>query len=190
MDLTRRNVLKMGAALAAIPLAGDLASGAAGEKRLRTGSPELDSALGGGIPMGRVLVVIGPRGSGKSAFMRRLAEANGITDLHLVRGGTSDMLSIMEREDGRYIGALMLDAPEPATPTERTAMEASPAARHAFLTRWFTRSRDVVHESGGGGGVMALSACADPDATAEWMQIPDYIITVSASSSPRLLRQP
>jgi len=179
MPLSRRNLLKMGAALAAVPLLIELPADAAGEKIFPSGSPELDRALNGGIRHGSVLAVVGPRGSGKTAFLLKLAQANGIMDAYPIGAGTSDMLSIMERQDGTFVGSLMLDAAEPATSTERAAMAHDPAARDAFLTRWLQRSCEVTHESG---GLFAISICApDTASPSAWLAHPDYVISLHGS---------
>jgi hypothetical protein len=181
MSFSRRNVLKMSAAMAAVPLLGDVQTGPTGTKIFSTGSREIDQSLGGGLRLGTVLAVVGPRGSGKSAFMLRLAKANGIMDAYPMGAGTSDMLSIMEREDGKHIGSLMLDAAEPATDTEWEDMNRDAGARDAFLSRWFKRTRDVTHESG---GLFAISVCESLDGSAKpaWLDVPDYVITVSQST--------
>jgi PAXNEB protein len=181
-SFSRRNLLKMGAALAAVPLVGDLPATSTGEKRFSTGSPELDHSLGGGLRLGTFLAVAGARSSGKTAFFLRLAKANGILDAHPMSTGTSDMLSVMEREDGKYIGSLMLDCVEPSTDKEREAMDCDPAARDAFLSRWFQRTREVTHASG---GIFAISVCQPIDASAApaWLGIPDYVITVNQSTA-------
>ena len=181
MAFSRRNLLKMGAALAAVPLVGDAQIGANGGKVLSTGSPELDRSLGGGLRSGSVLAVVGPRGSGKTALLLRLARANGIMDAYPIGAGTSDMLSIMEREDGKHVGSLMLDAAEPSTEKERAEMARDPGARDAFLTRWFQRTLEVMHESG---GLFVISVCETVGSTGKraWLDIPDYVITVDQSA--------
>lgn len=180
MPVSRRSLLKMGAALAAVPLLGQLPADAAGEKIFSTGSPELDRALAGGIRHGSVLAVLGPRGSGKTAFLLKLAQANGIMDAYPIGTGTSDMLSIMEREDGSHVGSLMLDAAEPATTAERAAMAQDPAARDAFLTRWLQRTAEVTHESG---GLFAISVCTSAAAgPSGWLAHPDYVITLNGTT--------
>lgn len=181
MSFSRRNVLKMGTALAAIPLMGDVPRRPSGDTMFSTGSQVLNYSLGGGLRVGTVLAVVGPRGSGKTAFLLRLAKANGIMDAYPMSAGTSDMLSIMEREDGKHIGSLMLNAAEPSTDTERADMQHDPAARNAFLARWFKRTQEVTRESG---GLFAISVCeslAGP-ARPAWLDIPDYIIAVDQST--------
>jgi hypothetical protein len=182
MAFSRRNVLKMGVALAAAPLAGDLGFTSKAEKFFSTGSPELDGELGGGMKSGSFLAVVGPRGCGKTSFFLRLGKANGIVDSYSMRAGTSDMLSIMERQDGRFIGSLMLDAAEPSTDREKAGMQAGAAARDAFLARWFERTREVTHESG---GLFAISVCqsAEIAVNAAWLKIPDYVIAVSGPTA-------
>jgi hypothetical protein len=194
MNSSRRNVLKMGVALSAIPLVGGFDapsnSPGSGKQFFTTGVAALDRELGGGILPGSFVAVIGPRRSGKSAFLMRLAKGNGIVDAHAMNTGLTDMLSIMERADGRHIGSLMLDAAEPSTDKERQDMETNPAARQAFLTRWFTRTREVVRESG---GLFAVSAWAEAEMAIDssWMKIADYVIctneftcTLMRSQSP------
>jgi hypothetical protein len=181
MMTSRRSVLKMGVALSAVPLIGGLNSAPQGKKLFSTGIPDLDRDLGGGIHPGSFVAVIGPHRSGKTAFLLRLAKANGIADPHAMNTGASDMLSIMERADGKYVGSLMLDAAEPATDQERRDMDQSPNARHAFLTRWFRRTWEVVQESG---GLFAISAWGTSEdcATAPWMSFPDYVIRAQDST--------
>ncbi len=41
----------------------------AGKKLFSTGVADLDASLNGGMPPGSFLAVIGPRGSGKTAFI-------------------------------------------------------------------------------------------------------------------------
>ena len=188
MPVSRRNLLKMGAALAAVPVLGEVRADAAGVRRYSAGTLELDLALGGGLRQGTVLAVVGPRGSGKTAFLLKLAQANGIMDAYPMGTGTSDMLSIMEREDGKHVGSLMLDATEPATEKERAEMAQNAAARDAFLTRWLTRTREVTHASG---GLFAISICAAPDQndTSHWLGIPDCVLVVNADAV-RIARKP
>jgi hypothetical protein len=180
MEISRRNVLKMGVAMSAVPLVGPVHASPTGERVFLTGSPDLDRALGGGIRLGTLSAVIGPRGSGKTDFLFRLAKANGVGDAYTMNVGGSDMLSIMEREDGQFIGSLIINGPEPATDKERADMERDPKLRSAFLNRWFTRTRDVLHDSG---GIMIISVRESPaDAAGEpWLKIPDYVISVTHS---------
>lgn len=181
MSLSRRNVLKMGAALAAAPLVGELAQGRITAGYFSTGSPELDKELGGGVRSGSVVAVAGPRGSGKTAFFTRMAKANGIVDAYAMNTGTSDMLSIMARNDGSYIGSLMLDCVEPADP----GAAATAAARDAFLARWFTRTCEVVRDSG---GLMAISVCHSIDGTPAWLNIPHCVISL-CGSTPSIVKR-
>jgi hypothetical protein len=171
----------MGIALSAIPLVGGFDAATSDKTFFTTGVPELDRAMGGGILPGSFLAVIGPRQSGKSAFLMHLAKANGIVDAHAMNTGPTDMLSILERTDGKHIGSLMLDAPEPSTDKEREEMEKNPDLRDAFLTRWFTRTREVVQESG---GLFAVSAWGTAAASinSNWMKIPDYVIRADESA--------
>ncbi len=187
MTFSRRNLMKIGAALAAVPMVSHLHIGPKDAKVLSTGSSNLDRSLGGGLRMGTVLAVVGPRGSGKSAFLLRLAKANGILGAYPIGTGTSDMLSITVREDGSHIGTLMLDAVEPSTDKERADMEQDPGAHDAFVTRWFARARRVMHDSG---GLFAISVCEKIGGTTKpaWLEIPDYVIAVNQSASVLIKR--
>ena len=189
MITSRRNVLKLGVALSAVPLVGGFDAAPAGRKFFSTGLADLDRSLGGGMLPGSFLAVIGPRGSGKTAFMLHLAKANGIVNAHAVNAGGSDMLSIMVRSDGKHIGSLMVDAAEPSTDKEKEDMNRDPNARDVFLTRWFRRTREVVRESG---GLFVISAWdhSGSSPSAAWMNLPDYVIrangfTYSIIRSPR-----
>jgi len=170
----------MGVALAATPLVGQLnALAATGELRYSTGDTALDRELGGGMREGSFLAIVGPSKSGKSAFLTRLAMANGIPDAHPMNvPGGSDQLSIMKRPDGKHIGSLMLDGHQPWTDKERDAMATDENARHAFLARWFQRTRDVVRESGGLYALSVSHAIQNGDADPEWMRVPDYVIRI------------
>jgi len=181
MDYSRRNVLKMGVALSAVPLVGGFDALPAGKKLFSTGLPDLDRSLGGGMPHGSFLAVIGPRGSGKSALLLRVAKANGIVDSHAMNTGGTDMLSIVERADGKHVGSLMLNAEEPSTDKEKADMKSDPAARDAFLTRWFRRTGEVVRESG---GLFVVSACGTSETISHpaWLNIPDYVIRADDSA--------
>jgi hypothetical protein len=181
MTTSRRSVLKMGVALSAVPLIGGFDVSSLDRKVFPTGHADLDASLGGGLAHGSFLAVVGPPGSGKSAFLLRLAKANGILDAHAMNAGGSDMLSIMERADGTHVGSLMLDAAEPSTDLEKRDMERNPAARDAFLTRWFRRTREVVRESG---GLFVISAwgTSDHSTGSGWIDIPDYLISAKESA--------
>jgi hypothetical protein len=181
MITSRRSVLKMGVALSAVPLVGGFDGKPAERKLFSTGHADLDRALGGGMAPGSFLAVVGPQGSGKTAFLMRLAKANGIVDSHAMNLGPSDMLSIMERADGRHVGSLMLNAAEPSTDKEKQDMERDPSARDAFLTRWFRRTREVVQESG---GLFVISAWGTSGvlASSAWMNHPDYVIRANEST--------
>lgn len=180
MEVSRRDALKGGVALAAVPLARTLSGLSASELYFPTGQADIDRTLGGGMRLGTLLVVAGPRASGKSEFILRLGKANGIMDAHPMNQGTSDQLSIVQRPDRSFIGSLMLNAGEPSTDLERRAMDSgdqavADVARNAFLTRWLRRTKEVLQESG---GIFALSVCEDvaPKAAANWFSIPDYLI--------------
>ena len=188
MDTSRRDLLKMGVALSAVPLVGGFAEKPTVRTFFSTGLIGLDAELGGGMAKGSCLAVVGPRGSGKTAFMLNLAKANGILDAHSMNQGTSDMLSIMHRTDGTEVGSLMLDAAEPSTDQEKQDMEKDPAARDAFLTRWFRRSREIVRESGGLFVISALGTTGD-SSTPLWMSATDYIILADQSAF-RLIKSP
>jgi hypothetical protein len=182
MSISRREALFAGGALAAIPLVGNLSAGGSAANVFPTGWPEIDRALQGGMRDGSLLVVMGPRGSGKTDFMVRLAKTNGIIDAHAINKSTSDMLSIMQRHDGQHIGSLMLNGVEPSTDKEHADMERDPQARDAFLTRWFRRTKEVLGESG---GIFALTVNGQVTTTAAkptWMSLPDYIIQAEGST--------
>jgi hypothetical protein len=188
MTTSRRNVLKMGVALAAVPIIGEADGKPVDRRFFSTGLTDLDRSLGGGMRRGSFLAVIGPRGSGKTAFLLRLAKANGIVDAHPMNTGTSDMLSILERVDGKHVGSLMLDAAEPSTDQERLDMANNPAARDAFLVRWFRRTWEVVQESG---GLFVISAWGTSGSSlnSPWMSFPDYIIRADESEY-RIIKAP
>ncbi|MEO6435987.1 MAG: hypothetical protein ABIP55_09525, partial [Tepidisphaeraceae bacterium] len=134
----------------------------------------------GGMRTGMLMVVIGPGGGGKSEFMRRLAQANGVMDTHAMNSGGSDQFSLMRRRpDGQYVGCLLLNGPEPATDKERADMENAPGARNAFLTRWFKRTHEVLHESG---GIFVISVRGTPLTDATWAKIPDYIVSADQAA--------
>jgi archaellum biogenesis ATPase FlaH len=61
--------------------------------RLGTGFPTLDDVTGGGIPTGRVVVIGGKPGSGKTAWAKVIAEA-------AMRGGTS-RVGVIPRDGGQ-----------------------------------------------------------------------------------------
>lgn len=178
MSTSRRDVLKQGFALAAVPLVGRIDPAA--KFPFTTGFPELDAALGGGIKAGSFVAVVGARGAGKTAFLLRLAKANGVADAHPMSSGQSDMLSIMKRPDGTYVGSLMLDSAEPATDQEKQQMKDDPAARDAFLCRWFRRTQEVVRESG---GLFVVSAPGTENTSgAQWFAFPDYVIAAQGGT--------
>ena len=130
---------------------------------------------------GTLLVVIGPRGSGKSAFLLRVANANGIMDAHAINQGGSDMLSIMKRHDGQHIGSIVLNGHEPTTDKERADMEHDPQARDAFLTRWFRRTREILDDSGGIFALTVNEPLVASTTSSNWMTFPDYIIQAEGS---------
>ncbi len=182
MNLSRRQAFIAGGALAAIPLLRALPSDSATEIRFPTGLPDVDKALGGGMRQDSLLVVIGPRGSGKSDFLLRLAKTNGIADAHAVNQGASDMLSIMQRHDGQHIGSIVLNGVEPSTDKERADMERDPQARDAFLTRWFRRSKEILRESGGIFALTVRESLVTGITAANWTNFPDYIIQAENST--------
>jgi hypothetical protein len=185
--ISRREAFIAAGALAAIPLLRKLPSGDPAQLHFPTGLAEIDSALGGGMRQGSLLVVIGPRGSGKSDFLLRLAKTNGIADAHPINQGASDMLSIMQHHDGQHIGSIVLNGVEPSTDKERADMERDPQARDAFLTRWFRRSKEILRESGGIFALTISEPLATGTTTLTWMTLPDYIIQAE-SSTYRLIK--
>ena len=181
--ISRREALIGGGLLAtAIPLPKALAANAPAHDYFPTGWPQIDRAFGGGIRQGSLLVVIGPRGSGKSDFLHRLARTNGIADAHAINRGGSDMLSIMKRHDGQHIGSIVLNGVEPSTDKERADMERDPQARDAFLTRWFRRSKEILRESGGIFALTISEPLATSTTTPNWMTLPDYIVQAESST--------
>ena len=181
MQFSRREALITGGALAAIPLIRALPAFHSAETIFPTGWKEIDHELNGGMRPGTLLVVIGPRGSGKTDFLVHLAKTNGIVDGHAINRGSSDMLSIMQRGDGQYIGSIMMNGVEPSTDKERADMDRDPQARDAFLTRWFARTKAVLADSG---GIFALTVneTFTPGATPNWMSLPDYLIEAQNST--------
>lgn len=182
MSISRREALFAGGALAAIPLVGNLSADRLAANVFPTGWPEIDRALQGGIRHGSLLVVVGPRGSGKSQFLIQLAKTNGIIDAHAMNQGTSDMLSIMRHRDGKYIGTIMTNGVEPSTDKERADMDADPQARDAFLTRWFARTKEVLRESGGVFALTVDGQIATTTVKPSWMSIPDYVVQANGST--------
>src|SRR6266487_1496053 len=118
MLLTRRAVLHMGVALSAVPWLENAPAAERTPVLMPTGWPEIDKALGGGMRSGTFMVVLGDEHSGKSEFMKRLAQVNGVADMHTMNSGSSDMFSLTRRPDGQYAGCLMLNSPEPMTEKE------------------------------------------------------------------------
>ena len=191
MTPSRRDALKMGFAMSAVPLIGSFEGKPAlqpGRKFFSTGVPDLDASLGGGMRDGTFMAVVGPRGSGKSAFLLNLAKASGLIDAHSMNTGCSDMLSIMARQDGTHIGSLMLNAAEPSTDKEKQDMARDPKARHDFLTRWFRRTHEIVGESGGIFIISAWGTDNDSDKS-PWMAFPDYVIRAD-NSAYSILKSP
>lgn len=190
MDVTRRDVLKAGVALAAVPLVGTLPA-RSGSLLFSTGNEEVDKALCGGMRLGSLLVAVGEPRSGKSTLLLCMAEANGIALAHAMQRGPSDMLSIMKRHDEQFIGSLMLNAVEPSTTKEQAEMQSPHAftatqARDAFLTRWFRRTQEVLRDSG---GIFALSICDSTERaqSAQWMRHADYVV-VAAGGAYRVVK--
>jgi hypothetical protein len=175
MTTTRRDLLKGAAGLtiaAIVPMAP-----ARPDEVYTTGSATLDRQLDGGLRAGTLTVVVGPRGGGKSRFMAGLACANGIADHHAADNGTSDMLSIARRSEGKHFGTLAVNSVEPHTDKEWAAMQSDPAARDAFLSRWLRRSREVVADLG---GILVYAVAGDwEDAVrrqSKWVSLPDHVI--------------
>jgi hypothetical protein len=181
MNISRREALLAGTALAAIPLIGEPSAGNPAVNVFPTGWPEIDRALKGGMRHGSLLVVMGPRRSGKTDFLLRLAKTNGILDAHAMNKSTSDMLSITQRHDGRQIGSVVLNGEEPSTDKEIADMERDPQARDAFLTRWFRRTKEVLGESG---GIFAITVEGQVPTTVKpgWFSLPEYIIQAERST--------
>lgn len=124
--------------------------------------------------IGTFMVVLGDERSGKSEFMQRLAQVNGVVDVHAMNSGSSDMFSLMRRPGGRYVGCLMLNGPEPMTDKERGDTERDPGARDAFLTRWFRRTHEVLRDSGGN---FAISVRDKLRTDATWVAFADYVVS-------------
>ena len=167
----------MGAAIPLTTCVSDTSAADSTPSFFKTGCPQIDRALGGGLRHGTLLVVIGSPGSGKSDFLIRLAKSNGIVDAHAMNRGASDMLSISRRPDGQYIGSIVLNCVEPTTEQDRLSGARDPTARDAFLSRWFKRSKDILRESG---GIFALTVEAQLEGgmphLAAWTAHPDYIV--------------
>lgn len=174
-DISRRTALRLGAALAVVPWVTPVVAAPSAEERFSTGSAKVDAAIGGGVRAGSLVVVI-DSGQSSNASLARMAQANGVSQIHSMNaaGGAADMLSLMRARDGRRTGCLLLNSPEPSTGKEQADMQRDPAARDAFLSRWFDRARHVVHESG---GIMAIRVRAAISENAPWISIPDYVVT-------------
>ena len=66
------------------------------QKRLSMGSPELDAMMGGGVPAGYSLLVVGPSGSGKSVLSTQfLAEG--------VRNGEAGVIAAFEKSPNQLL---------------------------------------------------------------------------------------
>lgn len=146
-----------------------------------TGCVQIDRALHGGIRDGSLLVVIGPAGSGKTDFVLRMATANGIANVYPANRGTSDMLSIVRSRDGRCIGSAMSNGTEPSTDKEQADIRRDPAARDAFLTRWFRRTKEVLRESGGIFVLTVRDEIGPTAASAGWRAYPDVAVQAEGS---------
>ena len=73
------------------------------EARLSMGVPGLDELMGGGVPAGDALMIVGPTGSGKSTFAMQFASA-------ALRRGKSGVVVVFEEYPEEYIErALKLD---------------------------------------------------------------------------------
>lgn len=187
MALSRREALIAGGALAAVPLIGAIPAAFSGETHFPTGNPEIDRQIGGGMRLGTLLVVVGPRESGKTDFLVQLARTNGILDGHAMNHGGSDMLSIMRRGDGQYIGSIVMNNVEPSTDKERSDMLHDPRARDTFLSRWFSRSKAILQDSGGIFALTVEEPLPSLGTSAEWIKIPDYVIAANDHTC-RLIR--
>ena len=72
-------------------------------ERLATGVPGLDDMMGGGIPAGDALMIVGPSGSGKSTFAMQFASAG-------LRRGESGVIVVFEEYPEEYLArAIKLD---------------------------------------------------------------------------------
>lgn len=175
MNVSRRSTLQFATALVLAPWVGHASDAVPAQDLFSTGSPDVDHRLGGGVRVGSLLVVADDgAGDAVSRFMVRMADANGVSQVHRMTAGGSDMLSLMRLPDGRRTGCLLLNSPEPTTDKEQLDMRRDPAARDAFLSRWFRRSRDVARESG---GIMAIGVHATVTRHAGWVAIPDYLVS-------------
>lgn len=198
MQVSRRAALRMGAALAVVPWVGGVghvsAAASAGEV-FSTGSAKVDRALGGGVRAGSLIVVADAadaadadlagdaRNDTNSGLLARMAEVNGVSQVHSMNAAAgSDMLSLMRSPGGQRTGCLLVGAPEPSTDKEQADMQRDPGARDAFLSRWFKRAQEVARESG---GIMAIRVRAAPAGNADWISIPDYVVT----TDERVLKQ-
>ena len=180
MLISRRSALQMGASLAVAPWVGRVSAAASAQGLFSTGSAKVDLALGGGVRTGSLIVVIAQsdNGGGENGFLARMARVNRVPYVHVMTAGTADILSLMQGPDGQRTGCLLLNSSEPITDRELDGAERDPKARDVFLSRWLKRSREVVRESG---GIMAIRLRADPAVKADWISIPDYVVTADES---------
>ena len=122
---------------------------------------------------------MGPEKSGKTAFLYRVAKANGVMDTTHMGQGRSDMLSIMT-QNGKAVGHLMSDAAEPLADDDRKAIAADPKARNAFLYRWFKRTQEVLEDSGGI-FVYSVEGSYEAAPNPNWLEVPEYVIALDGS---------
>jgi circadian clock protein KaiC len=74
------------------------------DERLATGVPGLDELMGGGLPAGDALMIVGPSGSGKSTFAMQFASA-------ALKRGESGVIVVFEEYPEEYFErSLKLDA--------------------------------------------------------------------------------
>ena len=69
---------------------------AAFDSRLSTGVPELDSMMGGGIPVGNSVVLAGPTGTGKTTFAMQFVAAG-------LRVGEAAVIAVFEEHPAAYL---------------------------------------------------------------------------------------
>jgi circadian clock protein KaiC len=73
-----------------------LARAVPAERRLSAGVPGLDELMGGGIPAGDALMIVGPTGSGKSTFAMQFASA-------ALRRGEAGVIVVFEEYPEEYL---------------------------------------------------------------------------------------